>query len=149
MKNMPPLRIEPALKRPLHVALWHFSAACFIGTLLTDLTYWRTAEMMWTNFSAWLLAAGLVLGVMAAILLAVDFATNRLRGPFGTSWAYLLGNAVVMILSFINALVHSRDAWTSVVPTGLALSISAVVVLIASAILDRQLAYRRAGGAIA
>ena len=35
-----------------------FPIACFVGTLLTDIAYWRTAEMMWADFSAWLLTVG-------------------------------------------------------------------------------------------
>lgn len=136
------------LRPPLHAPLWHFSAACFIGTLLTDITYWRTAEMMWANFSAWLLAAGLIVGLIAAILFLIDYLTRRLIGPFRATWPYVIGNAVVLILSFFNALVHSRDAWTSVVPTGLALSVAAVVVLVISGFAGRALAYRRAAGAI-
>jgi uncharacterized membrane protein len=40
----------------------------------------------------------------------------------------MLGNVVVLVLSLFNARIHCRDAWTSVVPSGLILS--AVVVLI-------------------
>ncbi len=137
-----------ALRQPLHAPVWYLSAACFIGTLLTDITYWQTAEMMWANFSAWLLTAGLLVGLIAAILFVIDYLTRRLIGPFRATWPYVIGNAVVLILSFFNALVHSRDAWTSVVPTGLALSVASVVVLIISGFAGRALAYRRAIGAI-
>lgn len=101
--------------------------ACFIGTLLTDLTYWRTAEMMWADFSAWLLFAGLVMGALAVLAALFDLFTRRILRTHG---AYLLGGLVVLVLSFFNALVHSRDAWTSVVPTGLILSAAAVIVLV-------------------
>lgn len=101
--------------------------ACFIGTLLTDLTYWRTADMMWADFSAWLLFAGLVMGALAVLAALFDLFTRRILRTHG---AYLLGGLVVLVLSFFNALVHSRDAWTSVVPTGLILSAAAVIVLV-------------------
>jgi len=55
-----------------------FPIACFVGTLMTDLAYWKTAEMMWADFSAWLLLAGLVVGVLAAIAGLIDFLSNRL-----------------------------------------------------------------------
>jgi hypothetical protein len=32
----------------------------FTGALFSDMAYWKTAEMMWADFSAWLLFAGLV-----------------------------------------------------------------------------------------
>jgi len=50
---------------PIHPMLVPFPIACFVGTLVTDIAYWQTAEMQWANFSAWLLFAGLI---MAALL---------------------------------------------------------------------------------
>ncbi|KAA3447286.1 hypothetical protein C7I87_27220 [Mesorhizobium sp. SARCC-RB16n] len=113
--------------RPIHRTPMAVANACFIGTLLTDLTYWRTTEMMWADFSAWLLLAGLVMGALAVIAALVDFFTRRI---FRVRGVYLFGSLVVLVLSFFNALVHSRDAWTSVVPTGLILSAAAVIVLL-------------------
>jgi uncharacterized membrane protein len=105
---------------------------CFIGALLTDLTYWRSAEMMWTDFSAWLLFAGLVLGGIAVLALVFDLFTRRIGRARTPSWPYILGSLIVLVISFFNSLVHTRDAWTSVVPTGMTLSVAAVIVLILS-----------------
>jgi hypothetical protein len=44
---------------PIHPMLVPFPIACFSGALVTDIAYWRTANMMWSNFSAWLIFAGL------------------------------------------------------------------------------------------
>ncbi len=113
---------------PIHPMLVPFPIACFVGVLVTDLAYWRTADMMWADFSAWLLVAGLVMGTLAAITGLIDFFSDRLVRAQWPAWPHMLGNVLVMLLSLLNAFVHSRDAWTSVVPTGLI--ISAVVVLI-------------------
>ncbi|AZO41481.1 DUF2231 domain-containing protein [Mesorhizobium sp. M7D.F.Ca.US.005.01.1.1] len=117
-------------KRPFYKTPMAVAKACFIGTLLTDVTYWRSAEMMWADFSAWLLFAGLVVGVLAALAALVDLFTGRLSGAARSAWPSLLGNLVVLVIAFFNALVHSRDAWTSVMPTGLTLSVAAVIVLL-------------------
>lgn len=114
-------------RRPLYRTPMAVANVCFIGTLLTDLTYWRSAEMMWANFSAWLLLAGLVMGVLAVLAALVDLFTRRILAVRGL---YLFGYLAVLVLSLFNALVHSRDAWTSVVPTGLILSVAAVIVLL-------------------
>ncbi|MER9162215.1 DUF2231 domain-containing protein [Mesorhizobium sp. M0715] len=82
------------------------------------------------RFSAWLLLAGLVVGVLAVLAALVDLFTGRLSGEAGRVWPYLLGSLVVLVVSLFNALVHSRDAWTSVVPTGLILSAVAVIVIL-------------------
>lgn len=82
------------------------------------------------DFSAWLLLAGLVVGVLAVLAALVDFFTGRLSGQAGPVWPYLLGSLVVLVISLLNSLLHSRDAWTSVVPTGLILSAVAVIVIL-------------------
>jgi Predicted membrane protein (DUF2231) len=93
--------------------------ACFIGALVTDNTYAVTAEMMWSDFSAWLILVGLIGGILAAIAGLTDFLGNRGIRNQTTAWLHLIGNVVVLVLSFFNLLVHTRDAWTSVVPIGL------------------------------
>jgi uncharacterized membrane protein len=115
---------------------------CFIGALLTDITYYVTAEMMWADFSAWLLVVGLIGGVLAAIAGLTDFLGNRLIRIQAPAWPHLLGNGLVLVLSFFNALVHTRDAWTSVVPTGLVLSIVVVLILPITGWLGWALVYR-------
>ncbi|MCF6126977.1 DUF2231 domain-containing protein [Mesorhizobium sp. M7A.F.Ca.CA.001.07.2.1] len=119
-----------AARRPLHKTPMAVANACFVGTLLTDAAYWQSAEMMWADFSAWLLLAGLLVGVLAVLAALVDLFTDRLSGEAGRVWPYLLGSLIVLVMSLFNALVHSRDAWTSVVPTGLILSAAAVIVIL-------------------
>jgi len=116
-------------RHAIHPMLVPFPIACFIGALLTDIAYAASGEMMWADFSAWLITAGLIMGVLAAIAGLTDFLGNRLIRVQRPAWPHLLGNLVVLVLSFFNALVHSRDAWTSVVPWGLVLSIIVVLIL--------------------
>lgn len=126
-------------RRPTHALLVPFPIVCFTGTLLTDLAYWRTAEMMWADFSAWLLTFGLVFGVLAALAGLLDFFTDRLVRHRSRGWLHMIGNIVVLGLSVLNAFIHSRDAWTSVVPTGLSLSAAVVLLMIVTALTDRSL----------
>jgi uncharacterized membrane protein len=119
---------------------------CFIGTLVTDITYYVTADMMWADVSSWLLIVGLIGGVLAAIAGLIDFLTNRLIRAQTPAWPHLIGNLLVLVLSFFNALVHTRDAWTSVVPTGLILSIIVVLILPITGWLGWALVYRHRVG---
>ncbi|WP_375382205.1 DUF2231 domain-containing protein [uncultured Sphingomonas sp.] len=52
-----------------------------------------------------------------------------------------MGLVVVLVLGLFNNLVHSRDAWTSVVPQGLIISLVTVLVLIPTLWLGRTLTY--------
>jgi len=58
----------------------------------------------------------------------------------------MLGNEIVLGLSLINAFVHSRDAYTSVVPTGLILSASVVVILLFTGWMGWSMVYRQRVG---
>jgi|SRR5690349_19309941 len=120
--------------------------ACFIGALLSDIAYALTAEMMWTDFSAWLILVGLIGGVLAAIAGLTDFLSNRGIRAQTPAWPHLLGNLAVLVLSFFNLLIHSRDAWTSVMPTGLILSIIVVLILPVTGWLGWAMVYRHGVG---
>ncbi|MBB3287063.1 putative membrane protein [Rhizobium sp. BK347] len=118
--------------RPFHTLLVPIPMVCFAGALATDLAYWKSAEMMWADTSAWLLAVGLLFGLVAIVAAAVDAFAGRLSSMQGRLWPYVICNALILVLSFFNALIHSRDAWTSVVPMGLILSIVTVVFILFS-----------------
>ncbi|WP_409997197.1 DUF2231 domain-containing protein [Bradyrhizobium cosmicum] len=120
--------------------------ACFIGALLTDITYVVSTEIMWANFSAWLLLVGVIFGVLAAIAGLIDFFGNRLVRTRPPAWPHLLGNALALILATVNALIHTRDAWTSVWPTGLILSVITVLILPVTGWLGWAMVYRHGVG---
>jgi uncharacterized membrane protein len=131
---------------PIHPMLVPFPIVCFVGALFTDLAYWRTAEMMWADFSAWLLFAGLVMGGLAAIAGLVDFLSNGVVRALPSAWFHMTGNVVVLVLALCNAFIHSRDAWTSVVPTGLILSALTVLVLLFTGWMGWTMVYRHRVG---
>lgn len=121
---------------------------CFIGALVTDIVYLVTEEMMWADFSAWLLVVGVSFGVLAAVAGLIDFLSNRLIRQQTPAWPHLIGNAAVIILSIFNLLIHSRDAWTSVWPVGLILSIVVVLILPITGWLGWAMVYRHGVGVV-
>jgi len=131
---------------PIHPMLVPFPIVCFVGTLLSDVAYWRTAETMWANFSAWLVTIGVIMGFLAAIAGAVDFIGNRLVRAQRPAWPHVIGNIVVLILATFNMLVHSRDGWTSIVPTGLILSALVVLTLLFTGWMGWAMVYRHRVG---
>jgi len=119
---------------PVHAILLAFPLALFAAGLVSDIAYLNTAVIQWTNFSAWLIAGALLVGggVLAWALVGAAFPrrTDRRR-----ALAYLLAVAVMWIAGLINAFQHSHDAWSSVGPLGVALSVvSTLAALIAAAI---------------
>ena len=131
---------------PIHPMLVPFPIACFVGTFVTDLLYWRTTAVMWQQFSAWLLAAGLVMAGFAVLAGLVDFMGSRRIRALGEAKAHVALNSVALVLSVVNAFVHSRDGYTAVVPTGLILSGIVVVILMLSGWMGWAMVYRRRVG---
>jgi uncharacterized membrane protein len=115
----------------LHRGFIGAGGVLLITALGTDYIYYTTALWQWANFSAWLITVGLIVTLVAAILLLIDFATGR-AARLNTGSLILVTAAA--LLSLVNAFVHSRDAWTSVVPQGILLSaVSALLLVIAGA----------------
>jgi uncharacterized membrane protein len=115
---------------PLHAMLVPVPMVCFVATLATDIVYWRTAAMLWADISAWLLVIGLLASVFAATAGLIDFFGDRRIRELRAAWIHGLGNITALVLSIFNALIHTRDAYTSVVPTGLILSGLVVAILL-------------------
>jgi uncharacterized membrane protein len=131
---------------PIHPMLVPFPIAFFAGTFLTDLAYWRTAEMMWADFSAWLVTVGVIMGYLAAIAGLTDFLGNRLIRAQAPAWPHAIGNIVVLILATLNMFVHTRDAWTSVIPWGLVLSTAVVLIMLFTGWMGWSMVYRHGVG---
>jgi uncharacterized membrane protein len=131
--------------RPIHKILVSFSAAYFAGALVTDLAYWQMPDVLWERFSIWLITAGLVMAGVATIAYVIDLAGRRqIDRP---TWPRVVGYGIAVLLSLINAFVHSRDGYTAVVPTGLMLSGLVIFVLLLTAWVGMALANRpRVGG---
>jgi uncharacterized membrane protein len=126
---------------PIHAMLVPFPIVCFVGALITDIAYANTAVVQWTNFSQWLLAFGTLFAGIAAVFGLIDFFFGS-RGDRPTiGWIHLAGNLTLFVVALFNNLVHARDGWTSVVPTGLTLSIITVLLLIVTGHLGHRLAY--------
>ncbi len=131
---------------PIHPMIVPIPIACYVGALVTDIAYARTAEMQWTNFSAWLLVVGIAFTVLAAIAGLIDVLGEARIRSLAAAWLHAGGNVVVLILAILNAFVHTHDAYTSVVPTGLTLSVITVLLLAVTGWLGGELVFRHRVG---
>jgi uncharacterized membrane protein len=131
---------------PVHVMLVPIPIVCFIATFITDLIYWRTAAMLWADMSAWLLTIGLIISIFAVLAGLIDFLAEPRIRQLRAAWIHALGNVTALVLSILNALVHTRDAYTSVVPTGLILSSLVVLILLVTGWNGWSLVYRHGVG---
>lgn len=124
-------RSAPILQ-PLHGMLAAFPLAFFVAAFFSDWAYANSANMQWANFSVWLITGGVIMAMIAAIVGIFDVLVVRDVARRRSSLHSIL-TIVMLVTAIINGFVHSRDGWTSVVPTGIILSaITAVLVLVTS-----------------
>ena len=120
---------------PLHAILLSFPIALFASGLISDITYLRTSEIQWTNFSSWLIAGALVFGglVLAWSLISLVLGWRGTERQPRLIYAGVL--AVMWILGLINAFKHSQDGWSSVEAFGLILSILCTLLALAAGVI--------------
>jgi uncharacterized membrane protein len=117
---------------PIYLLVFPIPIVCFVGALLTDIAYSASAFLMWLHFSEWLIAAGLVFGALAALVLLIEFFASRAirTGPFG--WAHLMLFYAALVVELLNAFLHTIDGWTAVAPSGMVLSIIGAILSLAA-----------------
>ena len=108
----------------LHGRIVPIGAGLLIAAFVTDILYVRTVSDQWETFSVWLITGGLIVAALAGLALLIDLAISHIR----VSWPRLALLTGIVVLSLVNAFVHSRDGYTAVVPSGIVLS--GVVVLL-------------------
>jgi len=128
-----PARPISIVRHPIYSLFLPVPVVCFVGALITDLSYLNSGgNLLWVNFSTWLIAAGLVFGVIALIILLIDaIRGSAARLAFGLLLA-------AWIVEFINSLVHARDGWTAVAGTGLILSFIGTLLVLVAGWLSRR-----------
>lgn len=114
----PPLyRCTPS---PLHAILLAGTVPLFLGALLSDIAYYQTYQIQWSNFAAWLIAGGLLFCGLALLFALVNLI--RADHKAGRPVLYFGLLLITFVLGLLNAFEHAKDAW-AVMPVGLVLSI--------------------------
>lgn len=105
----------------------------FAGALALDWAYSASANLMWSNVSAWLLLVGLLGTGAALMVLGLAIRMGR-RGGLATLFALI----AAFVVQVVNFMIHMRDGWTAVVPDGLVLSIVGTVLILLAAWFGRR-----------
>lgn len=122
----------PSVVASVYLLLFPIPIVCFLGTVLTDIAYSKSAFLMWLHFSEWLLAAGLGFGALAALALLLELLANNAAGIGRFGWTHLALFVATLIVELVNALVHSVDGWNAVVPDGMTLSVMGAILSLAA-----------------
>jgi uncharacterized membrane protein len=129
-------------RHPLHPILVVFPIAFLVGALVTDLVYWQTGNAFWAEMSYWLIAAGVVTAVVAALAGLVDFLSiDRVRNH-AAGWIHAGLNSVALVIAIINLFLRQGNVEGGLLPWGLTLSALTGVLLAISGWYGGELVYR-------
>jgi uncharacterized membrane protein len=135
------------LGHPLHPLMVAFPISFLVGTFVSDLAYWRFDDPFWARASLWLVAAGVVTGLLAAVLGLIDFITIR-RARSSVGWLHFLGNLTAVGLSLVSWLIRAGNVEGATVPTGLTISLIVTLILVVTGWLGGELAFRHKIGVV-
>ena len=119
-----------SLPGPLHTIVLAGTVPLFLGGLLSDIAYYNTYLIQWSNFASWLIAAGMVFGGLALLFALVNLLRARQRS--GRPVLYFLLLLITWALGWVNSFEHAKDAW-AVMPSGLVLSVVTALMSLISA----------------
>lgn len=112
------------------------AAICFVAAVLTDWAYAATATISFSNWSAWLLLFGLIAAGISGAGLLLAFLGSWMDRR--VHLAAILLYAAGFVVEVFNFMIHNRDGWTTVVPTGFILSIIGASLIVAASWLARS-----------
>jgi uncharacterized membrane protein len=129
---------------PIHPMLVSFPIVLFIGTLVTDIVFLSTDNVMWAIASRYLLGVGIIMAALAAIAGLTDFfGDKRIQGSDAIK--HMLANVTAVVLEIINFFVrlHSDSAIRGI---GIVLSVIVVLILLYSGWKGGDLVFRHGMG---
>lgn len=133
---------------PLHPLSVIFPIAFLAAALVTDAVYWLTSDPFWARGSFWLIAAGLVTGVVAAIIGMSDFLQIERVRKRNAGWAHMGLNVAILVLTIINLYIRWGNPLGAVLPWGLVISTVVGTLTSVSGWFGAELSYRHKIGVV-
>src|SRR5688572_28435351 len=106
----------------IHPMLVSFPIALLSATLVSDLAYCWTRDAFWATASLYLLGAGIVTALAAAVFGFTDFVGDARIRALSHAWQHMLGNLAAVLLSAFNFYIRLDDAEAAILPLGLGVS---------------------------
>ncbi len=127
---------------PFHPLLVTFPIAFLTAVLATDLGYWLTGDLFWARGSFWLIGAGIVTGLIAAVTGMLDFLRiDRVR-QHSAGWIHMVGNVAALSLSLVNFGLRWGSRTDALLPSGIILSAIVATLLGVTGWYGAELIYR-------
>jgi uncharacterized membrane protein len=131
---------------PIHPMLVPFPIAFFVGTVASDLMYAHSSDVFWATASEWLLCAGVVTALLAALAGFTDFLGDARIRDLSVAWWHFLGNLLAVLVEAFNWYQRYQHGTDAVLPNGLVLSVIAVLILLVTGWLGGEMVFRKRVG---
>jgi uncharacterized membrane protein len=131
---------------PFHPMLVPFPIAFFAGTLAADLIYAHTHDAYWYRATLWLLGAGIVMALLAAVAGFIDLLGDAAIRALAIVWWHFIGNLTLVLVEAFNWYRRFTLGPDAILNTGLYLSIIAFAIMLVTGWLGWEMVYRRRVG---
>ncbi len=120
---------------------------------MTDAAYYGTFDPFWARASGFMLGAGLLLGAGAAVVGLVDFLSIQRVRNLAVAWAHMIGNIMVLALSFGNYMLRRNNTTKDGTPgvpgtAGFTLSAMVAATIFVTGWLGGEMTYRHRIGLV-
>ena len=128
---------------PIHPMLIPFPVVFLVTAFVTDLVFWSTGYAIWATASMWLLGAGIIMALVAALFGFTDFVGDARIRDISDAWQHLIGNLVAVVLVLINWFIRYKSgAAAGVFPWGFWISLVTVLLLVFNGWKGWEMVYR-------
>ena len=143
MANGNPKSTASIAGHPVHPMLIPFPVVFLVTAFVTDLVFWSTGYDVWATASLWLLGAGVVMALVAALAGFTDFFGDERIRDISDAWQHMIGNLIAVVLALINWYIRYRSgAVAGVLPWGIWISLATVLLLLFNGWKGWELVYR-------
>jgi len=101
---------------------------CFVGALIFDIIYARTAVILWVKGAAWLIVFGLLIAILPRLINLVQVWITSHRIATRSDKLDFWLNLAAIVVAIVDAFVHTRDAYAAI-PAAIWLSACTVILL--------------------
>jgi uncharacterized membrane protein len=147
MANGTPKSTANIAGHPIHPMLIPFPIVFLVTPLITDLVFRSTGNEMWATASMWLLGAGVVTALLAALFGFADFFGDARIRVLSDAWQHMIGNLLAVVLALVNWYLRYRSgAAAGAAGYGLWLSLVTVLLLLFNGWKGGELVFRHRVG---
>ncbi|UBF26532.1 DUF2231 domain-containing protein [Kovacikia minuta CCNUW1] len=127
---------------PFHPLIVTFPIAFLTGVFGTDLGYWLTHDPFWARASLWLIGAGFISGLLAALTGMLDFLKIDRVKKHNAGWIHMAGNVTALAFTLVNWILRWNNVEGAVLPTGIIISLVVAALLGVTGWYGAELVYR-------